>query len=185
MPRTQRDWANFIRVLADATLRNRSGRIYDESVLSQSVVGNRQSVQNIIPVTAVDTGSDITINVAAHTNNYDFGAVSYNSGSITGLNYNTRYFVYADDAGFAGGAVTYLASTDPVTMTAAQGRYYVGSVTTQDANVTRVNFVGYAPVITVSGGSVTTDPVAPPVTGGGGGGAGAGGEAPGDGEQWP
>lgn len=184
LPTNDKEWNRFIRVLSDATLRNKDGRVFDESVLMQSVAGNKQSVQNLIPVSASDLTTSVTITIAAHTNNYDFGAVSYNAGSVTGLNHNTRYYVYADDPTFAGGAVTYLTTTDPTVITASPGRYYVGSVTTPNGTVGRLNFVGYAPTLQISGQNLTP-PSPPPTSGGGGGGAGGGGEAPDDGYAWP
>jgi len=61
---------------------------------------------------------------------YGFGKTSYNSGSVSGLSTNTTYYVYAADAGYAGGAVTYQATTNPQTVVSSNAYYYVGSITT-------------------------------------------------------
>ncbi len=83
------------------------------------------------PLTATDAGSDATVNIAAHTNFLGDGTgVAYNSGSITGLAFSTIFFIFADDPTFAGGAVTYVATTAPEDLGKALGRYYVGSLTT-------------------------------------------------------
>ncbi|MFS1526224.1 hypothetical protein ACL7TT_19350, partial [Microbulbifer sp. 2304DJ12-6] len=41
----------------------------------------------------------------------DFGLVNYNAGSISGLSFSRKYYVYCDDPGPQGGAVTYKATT--------------------------------------------------------------------------
>jgi hypothetical protein len=107
-----------------------TGSMADQRFLSPIVVANRNSVQSsstILSSSAVGTVASIA--VAAHTVKYDFGTVSYNSGTISSLTTSTTYYVYTDDPNFTGGSVTYLASTDPTVMIAA-GRYYVGSITT-------------------------------------------------------
>ena len=91
---------------------------------------NRGSVQSAAALTAADVGSDTTITIAAHNVHYDGNTLAYNSGSITGLSFSTKYYVYADDASKAGGAVTYIATTTNTDVVASTARYYVGSITT-------------------------------------------------------
>lgn len=68
-----------------------------------------------------------TINVAASTVQFGDGTVSYSAGSVSpGLG---TWFVYADDPGFAGGAVTYHASATESDVYAANGRIYFGKIT--------------------------------------------------------
>lgn len=81
------------------------------------------------PLTATDAGSTASIAIAAFTQYFDFGSVSYNSGSITGKSFSTKYYVYADDANYSGGAVTYAATTT-YTAAIAPGRNFVGYITT-------------------------------------------------------
>lgn len=107
-----------------------SGNAEDQTFLPQVSAGNKLSVQSTVPLSATADASTATITIAAHTNQYGFGQVSYASGSITGLSTNTLYYVYADDPTYAGGSVTYIATSNPQTITAANGRYYVGSITT-------------------------------------------------------
>lgn len=109
---------------------NDSGRALNQSFLYPVVVGNRNSVQSINGVlTSTGTISTATINILSHSVKYDFGSVAYNSGSISGLNQNDSYLVYADDPNFAGGAVSYIATQDPNDVIAS-GRYYVGNIVT-------------------------------------------------------
>ncbi|WP_444905315.1 hypothetical protein ACJJIU_22085 (plasmid) [Microbulbifer sp. CnH-101-E] len=82
------------------------------------------------PITAKDNGSSAQITVAFHTVQYGFGTVSYNSGSINGLAFSTKYYVYCDDDGYAGGAVTYKATTSFTVLAANTHRRYVGTITT-------------------------------------------------------
>jgi hypothetical protein len=56
--------------------------------------------------------------------------VSYNAGSVAGLDYDTTYYLYADDPELEGGAVTYLAATAPATVVSDPDFYYVGSIHT-------------------------------------------------------
>ncbi len=89
------------------------------------------------PLTATDAGAAATINIAAHDRVYSDGTVSLSSGSITGLDFGTFYWVYYDDADRSGGAVTYVA-LDPSVDDAADAfnspthpsRHSVGYVTT-------------------------------------------------------
>ena len=93
------------------------------------------SSQSIVPLTSTGQASSATIVIAAHTLQYGFGAVSYGAGSIAGLVNETVYYVYADDPTYAGGAVAYTATTTGTTVTAANGRYYVGAIKTAAAAV--------------------------------------------------
>lgn len=107
-----------------------TGQAASQRLLNQVSAGNKQSTQTSQPLSAADVGSTVTITVAAHNVQFGFGAVSYGSGSVTGLGFSTEYYVYADDPTFAGGAVTYYATTNPNNVTANSGRYYVGKVST-------------------------------------------------------
>jgi len=69
------------------------------------------------------------ITVAAQTQQFGDGAISYSSGSVDPGAFGT-FYVFADDPTFAGGAVTYQFSTTPVTQTAANGRVLFGKITT-------------------------------------------------------
>lgn len=106
------------------------GTADDQRFLPQVSAGNKLSIQSVLPLSAVSGPSTSTISIASHTLQYGYGTVAYNSGSITGLTPNTNYYVYADDPLFQGGAVTYLATTNAQVVTANNGRYYVGSITT-------------------------------------------------------
>lgn len=106
------------------------GTAQDQRFLPQVSAGNKLSVQSAAPLSASSTDTVSTINIASHTLQYGYGMVSYSSGSITGLTPNLLYYVYADDPTFQGGAVTYQASTNAQLVTASNGRYYVGSITT-------------------------------------------------------
>ena len=107
-----------------------TGQAVSQRLLNQIAAGNKQSTQSVQPLTAADVGATATISVASHNVQFGFGAVAYNSGSITGLGFSTLYYVYADDPTYAGGAVTYLSTTNANNITANSGRYYVGKVTT-------------------------------------------------------
>ena len=106
------------------------GRAADTRFLYPVTVANKNSVQSTSAILTATSGSSTsTIAVASHSVKFDFGTISYNSGSITGLSTSTAYYVYASDPDFAGGAVTWLATTNPDNLI-AQGLYYVGAVST-------------------------------------------------------
>lgn len=106
------------------------GTASDQTFLPQVSAGNKLSVQNIVPLNATATATTATIAISAHTNQYGFGQISYSAGTITGLLTNTLYYVYADDPDYQGGSVTYVATTNPQTVTSNNGYYFVGSITT-------------------------------------------------------
>lgn len=109
---------------------NDAGRAASQSLLPPVNRANRSSVQTSAPLTTTDTGSAITVNVAAHTLATDTGNVAYNAGSVAGLDYEETYYLYAEDAELEGGAVTYLATTDYAVVVSDPDYYYVGSIST-------------------------------------------------------
>jgi len=151
MPQTQRDWiqyqnemakwVRYIVKLGDGSLTDSAGTTIsglDEmpgtlagtDSINTSSAFNVGSIQSASPLTAADVGSDTTITIAAHNVLYDTTTLAYNSGSITGLAFSTKFYVYADDADKNGGAVTYLATTTQTDLTTSADRYFVGSITT-------------------------------------------------------
>lgn len=115
------------------TALNSGGRLRSAGNLFTSLAAGVRSTVTVI-LTATDAGTNATIAVSAHTRKIpgESGVVSitYNSGSITGLAFSTRYFIYADDATQAGGAVTYIATTNSDDLVALAARVYMGEVTT-------------------------------------------------------
>jgi hypothetical protein len=158
MPTNQRDWEKFARALNEnikytgtqmvvdalTTISERTGtdletllgyitdegKAEDQRFLPQVSAGNVLSLQDVNPLVASADATTATISIDAHTLQYGFGTVSYNSGTIVGLTPETNYFVYADDPDYAGGAVTYLATTNRQNVTADNGRYFVGAILT-------------------------------------------------------
>lgn len=99
---------------------------------------------------ATDAGTNASASISAHTRVYaDFSSVAVNAGSVTGLAYSTLYYIYYDDAGRTGGAVTYVATTSATTAAQIDNRHLVGSVTTPAGG----------------GGATTGDRVYPPGVG--------------------
>ena len=73
--------------------------------------------------------SGTTILIAASTVRFGSNSVSYNSGSVNPGSYGT-YYIYADDPTFAGGAVTYIATTSKLDLMSNDNRICFGSITT-------------------------------------------------------
>lgn len=84
------------------------------------------------PLTAHDAGSSATINVAPFSMRVPGQAdIAFGSGAITGLAYNTLYYVYFADPGFVPlSAPTYLASTTKEDAIDAAGYMFIGSILT-------------------------------------------------------
>lgn len=103
-------------------------------------------------LSASDAGTSATITISNHTRKYnDASGQSVTGSSITGLAYNTTYFIYYDDNSRSGGAVSYQATTNPnlALPGAATGRHYCGEIKTP-----------------VAGGTGTSGGVSPPGSGG-------------------
>lgn len=84
-----------------------------------------------LTLTATDAGTDATITISAHSRVYGDGAsVSVSGGSLTGLAYDTLYYIYYDQPSRAGGSVTYLSTTDASVAAQTGDRHVVGSTTT-------------------------------------------------------
>lgn len=108
----------------------------DQSFLHPLYTANRNSVQNIDNVlTAASGPSTSTVIIASHSVKFDDRTVAYSSGTVAGLSTEVLYYIYATDPERAGGAVTYLATTNPDNLI-AQGIYYVGFVKTPIAGNT-------------------------------------------------
>lgn len=87
-----------------------------------------------VTITATDAGSNVTVNISAHTRVYADGtSVSVSAGSVTGLSYSMDYYIYYDQASRAGGVVTYQATTSQTTAAQVGDRHTVGKVTTPAA----------------------------------------------------
>ncbi len=87
---------------------------------------------------SVSAASTTSLTQSSTTTTIDVGAgvyylggvtVNVNAGSVNPGAYGT-YYVYFDDPGYAGGAVTYQASTSILDTTKALGRFFVGTITT-------------------------------------------------------
>lgn len=78
-------------------------------------------------------GATASIAITAHRRVYTDRTVELDGDTITGLDYDTTYSVYYDDAAREGGAVTYVATTtatEAVTSGTHPNRHLLGLVTT-------------------------------------------------------
>lgn len=129
------------------------GKAEDQRFLPQVSAGNVLSLQNVNPLIASSDSTTATISVSAHTLQYGFGAVTYNSGTVLGLNPATNYYVYADDPDYEGGAVSYFATINRQNVTASNGRYFVGAIVTAiSANTAAITAASSAnPIVFTTG----------------------------------
>ncbi|WP_406828112.1 hypothetical protein [Microbulbifer sp. ARAS458-1] len=108
---------------------NHYGRAIDQRTIPQ-INSSAQSGTSQSALSAIDNGSTAKIDISAHSVQYGFGSVSYSSGSVSGLSFSTRYYIYCDDEGYVGGSVTYVASTNKLAPVSGTHRRYLGSITT-------------------------------------------------------
>lgn len=73
------------------------------------------------------SGTSTTLLIAANTMQYGDGQVTYNSGSVNPGSLG-KWYVYADDPSYSGGAVTYVATASPSVCNAGNGRVTFGSI---------------------------------------------------------
>ncbi|WP_444922695.1 hypothetical protein ACJJH9_00025 (plasmid) [Microbulbifer sp. DLAB2-AF] len=107
-----------------------AGQIADQRSLPQNIGSMPALPTSSAILSASDNGSTAKITIASHTVQYGGYTVTYNSGSITGLSFSKRYYIYVDDPLYAGGGVTYYATTQIWKLSAEAGRRSVGAITT-------------------------------------------------------
>lgn len=117
-----------------------SANATDESLQSQITDLERAvralSFPSGAAISGTDAGANATVAVTAHTRLYGNTSVAVDAGSVTGLAYGSRRFIYYDDPDNAGGAVTYQATAtqaDALTSTTNPGRHFVGTIVTPAA----------------------------------------------------
>lgn len=92
------------------------------------------------PLSAEDAGTNATIDIAAHTRVYGDGtSVSVLGGTVTGLAYETAYYVYYDQPSRTGGSVTYLTTEDYTVASQTGDRHVVGLILTPATGGTPVD----------------------------------------------
>ena len=134
-PRSDEDWQQYNLALfqkLQAALSNLTaeGSLMTTAALPASLFTGVSGIPDIIALSATDAGSDATVNVAAFSIQIpDRPAISYSSGSITGLAYDTTYYVYTDDPDGTG-VSNYVATTNVQDLAAVNGRVRVGAVRT-------------------------------------------------------
>lgn len=108
----------------------------DQSFLHPLYTANRNSVQDIDEVLTGASGpSTCTVIISSHNVKFDDKTVAYSGGTIAGLDTEELYYIYAIDPEREGGAVAYLATTNPDNLI-EQGIYYVGFIETPIAGNT-------------------------------------------------
>lgn len=87
-----------------------------------------------ITLTSSDVGTTANIVVASHSRVYPDKTVTVTGGTVgTSFAFGTNYWVYYDDEDRVGGAVTFVATTDPAVAAASESspnRHFVGFVVT-------------------------------------------------------
>lgn len=110
---------------------------YETSLISQSYTAAAS-------IAGTDAGVDASITISAHDRIYTDKVATVSAGTITGLAFGTTYSIYYDDADRSGGAVSYVATTNPdeaFPSSVYPSRHNVGAVTTPaDAAVDTVGY---------------------------------------------
>jgi hypothetical protein len=86
-------------------------------------------------ISASDAGADVTVTISAHTRVYAGGTtVAVDGGVLTGLLYNTNYWIAYDQASRSGGIVPYVAYlTTQGNAVNDPDRHFVGALQTPEA----------------------------------------------------
>lgn len=123
--------------LTDGTVidtRNRASRLRTNGRALGNLLptGNNSGATSVLTTTPISGLTSTSVTIAPHTRYILGRAVTYNGGTISGLNPSTRYYIYADDPDELGGSVGYLATTD-FSIISGENRIYFGPVTTAAA----------------------------------------------------
>jgi hypothetical protein len=150
-PLTEKDLVEFALNMSDATIEmdgtdtvrpsepirtvlqyvGSDGTAINTKLLPISKVGNLGSVISPSPLSAADVGSDVTVTIAAFTPQFDFGTLSVGGATITGLSFETFYYIYLTGFSYTDGSYTSaLATTSAATMVSSPTNFYIGSITT-------------------------------------------------------
>lgn len=139
----------------EAAGNNQNPSGYGSVLIANSYVANAGGTGGSNPLSAIDAGTDATIEIDVHDRVYADKTVEVDADTITGLAFSTLYAVYYDDGDRAGGAVTYQATT--------AGADAYNSPTYPDRH-----FVGYVTTPADGGGPASGGGSGPPGSGGGG-----------------
>ena len=104
-----------------------------DAITSTNALG--ESYVTGMTMVAQDVGTDATITISGHIRHYpqpdgSTDDVAVTGDDVTGLAFDTLYYVYYDDAARAGGAVTYSATTTEATASQTGDRHTVGAIRT-------------------------------------------------------
>lgn len=137
---TRATWSSVVErpaELVDGTVidtRNRASRLRTNGRGQGNLLptGNNSGATSVLTTTPISGLTSTSVTIASHTRYILGRAVTYNGGTISGLNPSTRYHIYADDPDELGGSVGYLATTD-FSIISGENRIYFGPVTTAAA----------------------------------------------------
>ncbi|WCT78870.1 phage tail protein [Novosphingobium humi] len=130
-----------------------AGKLYPAGYLRQLIASSYTSPSENL-ATAHDAGSSVLVSITDHTRVYPDREV-YISGvaPITGLAFNTTYYLYYDDADRSGGAVEVHATPDLATAAMSDGhpaRHQLGIIITGASGAGDMHGGGVEPVYQVS-----------------------------------
>jgi hypothetical protein len=128
-------WRSLVHVYLDTV-----GQIEDHRILPNITNNNVGSSQFVLPDGNAPIGLVLPdglfgaarFEVAPHILHMPNDPVTYNAGTVWGLDAETQYHIYCDDPDYAGGNVTYNATTDQRVITDNPYRYYVATIFTGD-----------------------------------------------------
>ncbi len=89
----------------------------------------------IAPTVLSNNGTTVVVAVAANTNQFAPGQVSYNSGTVN-LGVFGGQVIFVDDPTFQGGAVPYSGSASMFSQAASEGRLILGKIITNNTSAT-------------------------------------------------
>lgn len=126
------------RVEAVAASQQQTADAFTAAAAEQALI-NSYTDPNVSMTALSQPDGTVTVTIANHMRVYadpDKTRVAVDGGTITGLAFDTEYYVYYDDLARAGGAVTYRYSTDNTVAAQTNGRHSLGGIATGDATDT-------------------------------------------------
>lgn len=112
----------------DGVTLGEAARVTSQRTLPPVNTGSKLSAQDAPPLESSYADGSASITVLPHSVQFGFGSVAYSGGTISGLDEDTDYYVYTDDARYGGGAVSYVATTNALEVVSANERYFVGQI---------------------------------------------------------
>jgi len=113
-------------------------QVEDQTVLNPITVANRRARQTgytsaLIYESHTSLDASARLYIKSHNLTIGGSTIAYSSAWLRPYLFNTTYYIYTDDSGWAGGGVVYVPTTVWDNVLQGNYRYYVGEIKTPDS----------------------------------------------------